>query len=70
MWRVAKDTRTAEARIRDVPGYGWELRFLVRDALVYSAMFRDRRTLEQLAAEKLAAFKAFGWVAVAVHCRD
>jgi hypothetical protein len=40
VWRVRKDTRTAEARIRDVPGYGVELRFLIRDALVESRMFR------------------------------
>ena len=43
--------RIAEARIREVPGYGAELRFLVGDALVESRMFRRRGALEQLAAE-------------------
>jgi hypothetical protein len=64
LWRVRKDERIAEAIVRDVPSYGFELRFLVRGALVYSRMFRKRHSLEQLATEKRRAFEALGWTVV------
>jgi hypothetical protein len=61
LWRVRKDSRIADARIRLIPSYGFELLFLVRGSLVYSQMFRDRAALDRLSAEKRDGFIARGW---------
>lgn len=61
VWRMRKDTRIAEARMRAAPFGRFEIRFFVRDILIYSEVFGDRAALDRLSDEKRAGFIAHGW---------
>jgi hypothetical protein len=63
VWRVAKDSGIAEARVRVVP-HGRELRVVVNDALLASRFFRDdgdNRELGSTAMGLRQTFEAEGW---------
>lgn len=71
LWRVEKDTRWAEGRVRHVP-HGSELRFVVggqgRDeTLMLSVVYRagDDPALAVMSAGTLQNFVGHGWAAVA-----
>lgn len=71
LWRVAKDSRWAEARVRHVP-HGSELRFVVggqgRDeTLMQSVVYPagDDPALAVMSAGTLQNFVGHGWAAVA-----
>ncbi len=68
IWRVEKDSRWAEARIRQVP-HGRELRFIVggagrEDTLMHSNVFRDAERLADDATGMRQTFEAKGWALV------
>lgn len=67
LWTLAKDARRAEARVRQVYGGRWELRFYVSGSsgaldLVWSQVMAGGLELGALADQKLAEFQAKGWV--------
>jgi hypothetical protein len=76
IWRVTRDTRWAEARIREVP-HGRELRFIVggagrEDTLMHSNVLRDAQALADYstgirqtggAAQRLTSTRR-GWASV------
>jgi hypothetical protein len=65
--RVREDTRTAEARVREVPGVGLELRVLVDDQLVWSQIYRGEQAFKFLGhmSEKCREdFQRLGWQSV------
>jgi hypothetical protein len=68
IWRVEKDTRWAEARIRQVP-HGHELRFVVGGAgrdetLMQSTVYRDGQSdeLGGMTRGTLDNFLGHGWI--------
>ena len=68
VWRVVKDTRWTEARIRQVP-HGRELRFVVggagrEDTLMHSNVFREAEALAAYATGIRQTFEAKGWAQV------
>ncbi len=65
VWRVEKDTRWAEARIREVP-HGRELRFVIggvgrEEVLMHSNVFRDAQALADYSTGMRQTFTAKGW---------
>jgi hypothetical protein len=70
IWRVEKDTRWAEARVRDVP-HGAELRFMVGgqgrdDVLMQSTVYRgsDDPALHTMSEGTRQNFVGHGWTLV------
>jgi hypothetical protein len=65
VWRVTKDTRHAEARVRAVP-HGHELRILVGAELMWSCVYRSGESAELFTASTgvLQDFQRLGWSVV------
>ena len=61
LWTLTKDRHVAQARVRDVPHVGLELRFLVDDDLHFSQRCRTREELELIADLKRKEFLDRGW---------
>ncbi len=66
VWRLIKDTRWAEARIRQVP-HGYEVRFVVggdgrEETLMHSNVFREGHALAAYATGIRQTFEVKGWV--------
>ena len=53
LWVLRKDSRTAEARVRQVP-FGLELRIYYNRAFIRSEVVRDGRNVGDVAAEAKA----------------
>jgi hypothetical protein len=66
IWRVQKDRRHAEARVRTVP-HGHELRIVVGDELMWSCVYRSgKESAERGTASTgvLQDFQRLGWTVV------
>ena len=64
VWRLEKDSRVAEARVRIYP-HGRELRIVVNDVLFWSRLFRDHEDSRLLGSEASGCrqdFERRGWV--------
>ncbi len=61
LWALVKGRHVAEARRRDVPSVGLELRFLVDGELLQSQRCRNGEELELIADLKRAEFLERGW---------
>jgi hypothetical protein len=67
IWRVMKDSRWAEGRVRDVP-HGRELRIMVGTELVWSCVYRGGAESAELGTAStgvLQDFQRLGWRVVA-----
>ena len=61
LWRLKKDSRIAEARVREL-AFGLELRFIADGVLRSSEVFRgERGELTDRALEKRPHFERLGW---------
>lgn len=63
LWRLVKDGKTAEARVRQVP-IGLELRFYARGRFLWSQVYRDGEGVQlgAFSETKRGEFIARGWV--------
>ena len=61
LWRLRKESRIAEARVREMP-FGFELRFIADGVLRWSQVFRgERGEISDRAIEKRRQFERLGW---------
>ena len=64
MWRLRKDSRIAEARVREL-SFGCELRFIADGILRSTEVFRgERGELSDRATAKRRDFERLGWQVV------
>ena len=61
LWRLRKESRIAEARVREMP-FGFELRFIADGVLRFSQVFQgDGGEMSDRALEKRREFERLGW---------